>query len=209
MTSRTHQIYNIVFEHGFDPPSPVWTMFKKTTLFLRLGFPKQNIQNISILDNWWADVPRKGWKEKETRIEGALPQPMLFRILRVLATKCSLGLLGCSPLKGRLLKNQSFLLPCPGELWQEALWIHQFFLPCQRPSAEKILCVRNPEESNPTCPNWNHSLLSESISRVAASREKASMLPPTAANWIGVGLPSKCQFGSSLWWEWHQSSNKC
>ena len=40
MTSRTHQIYNIVFEHGFDPPSPVWTMFKKTALFLRLGFPK-------------------------------------------------------------------------------------------------------------------------------------------------------------------------
>ena len=30
MTSRTHQIYNIIFEHGFDPPpSPVWTMLKK------------------------------------------------------------------------------------------------------------------------------------------------------------------------------------
>ena len=28
MTSRTHQIYNIIFEHGFDPP-PVWTMLKK------------------------------------------------------------------------------------------------------------------------------------------------------------------------------------
>ena len=39
MTSRTHQIYNIVFEHGFDPPSPVRTMFRKTALFLRLGFP--------------------------------------------------------------------------------------------------------------------------------------------------------------------------
>ena len=28
MTSRTHQIYNIIFEHGFDPP-PIWIMLKK------------------------------------------------------------------------------------------------------------------------------------------------------------------------------------
>ena len=38
MTSRTHQIYIIIFEHGFDPP-PVWTMLKKTALFLHDGFP--------------------------------------------------------------------------------------------------------------------------------------------------------------------------
>ena len=41
MTSRTHQIYNIIFEHGFDPPPPpVWTMFKKTALFWKGGIPK-------------------------------------------------------------------------------------------------------------------------------------------------------------------------
>ena len=43
MTSRTHQIYNIVFEHGFDPPTPVWTMLKKTALFLREGFTKPTL----------------------------------------------------------------------------------------------------------------------------------------------------------------------
>ena len=39
MTSWTHQIYNIIFEHGFNPPSPVWTMFKKTALFWKQGIP--------------------------------------------------------------------------------------------------------------------------------------------------------------------------
>ena len=38
MTSSTHQIYNIVFEHGFDPP-PLLNNVKKTALFLRDGFP--------------------------------------------------------------------------------------------------------------------------------------------------------------------------
>ena len=45
MTSRTHQIYNIIFEHAFEPPPPppVWTMLKKTALFLRDGFPKEGL----------------------------------------------------------------------------------------------------------------------------------------------------------------------
>ena len=48
MTSRTHQIYNIIFEHGFDP-TPVWTMLKKTALFLKDGFPKRHTTN----KLWW------------------------------------------------------------------------------------------------------------------------------------------------------------
>ena len=35
-----YKIYNIIFEQGFDPPpSPVWTMLKKTALFFHVGFP--------------------------------------------------------------------------------------------------------------------------------------------------------------------------
>ena len=38
MTSRTHQIYNIIFEHGFDPP-PRLNNVKKNCTFLSCRLP--------------------------------------------------------------------------------------------------------------------------------------------------------------------------
>ena len=44
MTSRTHDNFRHNFWTWVDPPPPVWTMFKKTSLFPRDGFPKGSLQ---------------------------------------------------------------------------------------------------------------------------------------------------------------------
>ena len=44
MTSRTHDNFRHNFWTWVDPP-PVWTMFKKTALFLGEGIPKSEWQN--------------------------------------------------------------------------------------------------------------------------------------------------------------------
>ena len=60
---------------------------------------------------YWAVCGRlKRTKRKKTRIPKAPPQPMLFQILRVLATKCSVGLVGCSPLKQQDLAEESVVV---------------------------------------------------------------------------------------------------
>ena len=53
------------------------------------------------------------------------------------------------------------------------------------------------DESYQTCPSWNHSLFS--IGSLAASSEKASTCPFTAASSTALGVPSGCHSGSSLW----------
>ena len=42
MTSRTHDNFRHNFWTWVDPP-PFWTMFKKTSLFLHVGFPKSHV----------------------------------------------------------------------------------------------------------------------------------------------------------------------
>ena len=50
-TSRIIQIQNMNFTHGFDPPSPLYTMCKKTSDLVEDGFPKLCPQPGSSLDH--------------------------------------------------------------------------------------------------------------------------------------------------------------
>ena len=54
MTSKTHQIYNIIFEHGFDPPLPPrLNNVKKTAIFLQDDFPN-SLEKKGVPANFYA-----------------------------------------------------------------------------------------------------------------------------------------------------------
>ena len=102
MTPRTHDNFRPNFWTWVDPP-PIWTMFKKTSLFPRDGFPKRKWRENEKMKREWGNGQRmRKWKELT-----AWNQEMLAH-LKSFLTDWHLELFG---------RNQLKTTPCIKAFW--------------------------------------------------------------------------------------------